>query len=162
MNSFIRLLYAVLIAVAVVTFVGVGVNSVYPGPKAPEYPQASSAVKDPSTDPEFQKQQREFDKKYQNHRNEQKEHDKKLSMILVPLAAVIAGFGLWYFRRADVIGEGVALGGAATSVYAVIAASMADHRLMRFAAVVVLLTSVILVVQTRFKEPAKKTLKKKA
>lgn len=160
MNAFIRLLYAVLIAIAVVVFVGVAINSVYPGPKSPEYPQATSLAEDPSKDTEYQKRQAAFDKSFKEYQNEQKEYSKKLSMILVPLAAAILIGGLWYMKRSDIIGEGIALGGVATSVYGIITASVADHRLMRFAAVTVLLVGAILVVQHRFSEPTAK--KKKA
>lgn len=160
MNAFIRLLYAVLIAISVVVFVGVGINSVYPGPKLPEYPQALSTVKDPSTDKEFQKQQQDYDKSFKKYENEQKQHNKKLSMILVPLAVVIVAGGLWYIKRSEIIGEGIALGGVATSVYGVITASTADHRVMRFVAVTALLVSAILVVQFRFNEPTAKGKKK--
>jgi H+/gluconate symporter-like permease len=161
MNAFIRLLYAVLIAIAVVVFVGVGINSVFPGPKSPEYPHSIAPAKDPSTDKEFQKQQQDFDKSFKDYQNEQKQHSKKLSTILIPLAIIIVAGGLWYMKRSDIIGEGVALGGVGTSVYGVIAASMADHRLLRFLAVTVLLAGAILVVQFRFKEPTKKSIKKK-
>lgn len=160
MNAFIRLLYAALIAIAVVVFVGVGINSVYPGPKMPEHPSASSVVKDPSSDPEYQKQQQAFDTSYKEYQDEQKEYNKTLSMILVPLAAAIIVGGLWYMKRSEIIGEGIALGGVGTSIYGAITASIADHRIMRFTAVTVLLVGAILVVQHRFSEPP--TKKKKA
>lgn len=154
MNSLIRLLYSVLIAISVVVFVGVATSALYPGPKYPE--PAIFGSKGPS-DEEMRKDQQnyqEFDKK-------QKEHQKNVARILVPVAIIVLAGGLWYMRRSEIVGEGIALGGVATSIHAVISSSMGDDRIVRLAAVTTLLVGTILIVRLRFAEPAPAKTKKK-
>ena len=157
MNAFIRLLYALLIAVAVVLFVSVSIYSLYPGPKAPEYPQIYYSA-DGSNDKEGQQAQETYDKQYKEFDAKQKLYQRNVSMIAVGAAIVIVLAGLWYMRKNDIIGEGLALGGVGVSLYAVITSMIADHRIMRFVAVSTLLVSALVLVHRRFidKPPVKK------
>lgn len=151
MNAFIKLLYAILIAVTVVVFTGVAVYSLYPSPKAPEYPSYSYTGAEP--DPEIQNKQQDFDKQLKAYQDKEKSYQKNVTMILLPLAVVIVGAGLFLIKRSDVIGEGLALGGIATSIYATISASIADARLLRLLAVTLLLVSTLLLANRKFMAP---------
>lgn len=156
MNAFIRLLYALLIAVAVVLFVSVSIYSLYPGPKAPEYPQIYYSA-DGSNDKEGQEAQQQYEKQYKDFNDQQKQYQRNVSMFAVGAAVVIVLAGLWYMRRNEIIGEGIALGGVGVSLYAVITSMIADHRIMRFIAVTTLLAGSLLLVHRRFMEkPATK------
>lgn len=145
MNTFIRLLYSLLIAGAVITFVGVSVNTFYPGPTAPAYapiPDKSGQID--------QTQEAMYRKAYDAYQADQKAYSRMVSIVLSVLVAVIMASGLWLRRRADIIGEGLALGGIGTSIYAVVMASTADDRIMRFAAVSVFLAATIVIVYVQF------------
>lgn len=137
MNAFIRLLYAVLIAVSVAVFVGMAIYSFYPGPKAPDYTSYSS----------------NYHTTYTNYRADEKIYEKKVTYIVLPAAALSLAAGLQVMRRSEVIGEGLALGGVATSVYGIITASIADSRPLRFVAVTFLLASALLLAGVRFGSP---------
>jgi hypothetical protein len=152
MNAFIRLLYALLIAVSVGLFVGISINSVYPGPKMPEYPSSNYASPSEADQAKYQKQQQDFDKQYKDFRSKEKNYQRNVSIIAVVGAVVIVALGLWYLRRNEIIGEGLALGGLGVGLYAVITAMVADHRIMRLVAVTILLASALLVVHRRFIE----------
>lgn len=152
MNAFIRLLYALLIAVAVGLFVGISINSVYPGPKMPEYPNSNYSNPSEAEQAKFQKQQQDFDKQYKDFRSKEKNYQRNVSIVAVVAAVVIVVLGLWYMRRNEIIGEGLALGGIGVGLYAVITAMVAEHRIMRFIAVTTLLASALLVVHRRFIE----------
>lgn len=160
MNTFIRLLYALLIAAAVVTFVGVGINSFYPSPKQPT--PISIPATDKSLGPD-QNQENTYQAAWDRYQADLRTYSRNVSIILMPLAAVAVIGGLWLRKRSDIIGEGVALGGVGNSVYAVVAASMADNRGLRFGAVTLFLASVIIVVYFKFNEkPTGKPAKKRA
>ncbi len=158
MNIFIRLLYSLLIAAAVVAFVGVGINTFYPSPKQP------TDIVMPATDKALgpdQNQKDDYQQAWERYQAELSTYNRNVSIILMPLAAVAVIGGLWLRNRSDIIGEGVALGGVGNSIYSVIASSIADNRGLRFGAVTLFLASVIVVVYFKFNEkpagtPAKK------
>lgn len=154
MNALIRLLYSVLIAVSVVVFVGVATSALYPGPKLPE--PAIYGSKGPS-DEQMQKDQQSW----QDYENKRKEHQHNIAKVLVPVAVIVLAAGLWYMRRSEIIGEGIALGGVGSSIYAVVSSSMGDDRVLRLAAVTTLLVGAILIVRQRFAEPTVTKGKKK-
>lgn len=147
MNSLIRLLYALLVAASVVTFVGLGVYSFYLPPKAPAYPDYSYTG---SGDAAYERTSKEYDKKYKAYEKKQKNYQRNVTYAVLPLAVFFVLTGLYLFRRSDVIGEGVALGGIATSIYAIITASIAEARILRFLAVTLLLVGVLLLTYRRF------------
>lgn len=149
MNAFIRLLYAALIAIAVVVFVGVGVSAVYPGPKMPEYPNMSF-TSDITKDPEAQKKQTDYDKQYKAYEEKRKAHSENVAKITAGLAVVIVLAGLYYMRRDELIGEGVTLGGVATSIHAIVSAETAEDRVMRLVSVTIFLVATLAIVQRRF------------
>lgn len=150
MNTFIRLLYSLLIAAAVVTFVGVGIYTFYPAPKAPVYPEVVS-TKGESIGPSAE-QQRSYNKANEQYQKDNVAYSRNISLVGTVLAAGIIVGGLYVRRRADIIGEGLSLGGIATSIYAVAMASIADDRVMRFIAVTVFLAGAILVVYIQFND----------
>ncbi len=161
MNALIRLLYSLLIAGAVVAFIGVGAHTVYPGPEFPD--PGFQSFSSNASDEQLNKEQQENDKKWRQFQDKQKEQNKNVTYIVLASAVVVTGLGLLLIkRRSDVVGEGFSLGGVATSLYAVITASMADHDLLRFLAVTLLLVSSVVLAHKRFIEPqTKKSAKKK-
>lgn len=160
MNTFIRLLYAILIAAAVVTFVSVGVYTFYPAPKAPEYPHGP-AIATKAEGPS-EAEQRAYEDALTAYQDASKVYNRNISIIGTSLAVVIVAGGLYVRRRSDIIGEGLALGGIATSVYGITTAVMADDRVMRFLAVTVFLASAIVVVYVQFNDRATKAPTKKS
>ena len=170
MNTFIRFLYSVLIGAAVAAFVGVGIFSLYQPPKGPEFPDYNSKMtsyyESGPNSPEFMKQQQEFERqnrdfqdKSKKHQDELKKYSQNVSVAVVALAVASLVLGVWMLRQgAEVMGEGLALGGTATSLYGIITASIADARVIRFLAVVVLLGSLLVIAKFKFMEwPLKKS-----
>jgi len=158
MNPFIRLLYALLIAAAMVTFIGVGIYTFYPAPQPPTYPQEivpaeKGIASQPGTPPNNGVD--EYQQAYNNYQNDLKTYQRNVSIIVSVLAVLVVVAGLYIRRRADIIGEGLALGGVGTTIYAVVTASMADDRVMRFVAVTLFLASTIVLVYTLFNDKPK-------
>ncbi|MBI2589251.1 hypothetical protein HYW35_03580 [Candidatus Saccharibacteria bacterium] len=154
MNALIRLLYALLIAGAVVTFVGLGIYSFYQPPKYPQYPNYNSVSAD---DTVYQQQQKEFEKATEAYDKKEKAYQRNVTLAVLPLAVVFVVGGSYWLKRSDVIGEGVALGGIATTMYAIITSSIADARILRFLSVTLLLASVLFVTHRRFYSKELKT-----
>jgi hypothetical protein len=155
MNALIRELYALLIAGAVVAFVGFGISSLYQPPNYPDFPNNNYSGYD---DPTYQQQQNKYDDSVDNYKKSEKNYQRKATYIALPAALVFLLLGLYIFKSSDVIGEGLGLGGAGISIYAIATASISDNRRLRFLAVTVLLLSILVIAHRRFYiKPPKKT-----
>ena len=152
MNTFIRLLYAILIAAAVVTFVGVGIYTFYPSPQQPENPQTPAIAQKGEVSEITQAQQAAYDQAYKQFQDDSKVYSRNISIIGTVMAVGIVAAGLFVRRHNGIIGEGLSLGGIATSIYGVTTAVMSEDRIIRFVAVTVFLASAIVVVYVQFSE----------
>ncbi len=160
MNSFIKLLYSLLIAVSLVMFVGFSIASVYEPPKPPDY---SHPFKENVTPEDQERQHQEYEQQSKAYETAQKDYQRDVTYALLPISIAVLSIGIWMMRRdSEVVGEGLALGGVATSIYAVITSSMADARILRLVAVVILLAGTLLVAQQRFQDTLTPTAKTKA
>ncbi len=156
MNAFIRLLYALLVAGAVVAFTGLAIFSFYQPPKPPQYP--TSDYSSNQTDAEYNREQKIYTAALARHDKDEKSYQRNVTYVLLPAALLAAIVGLYLIRRrSEAIGEGLALGGVAISIYAIITASLADARILRFIAVTILLAVVLLVAHFRFSAPHTKS-----
>lgn len=148
MQALIRLLYALLVAGSVVTFVGFGVYSLHEPPKYPEYSNDYDYSDD--FDSPYHQYDNNYDKQVDEYDKKEKEYMQNVTYIVLSLAVMFVAVGLYLFRKSDVVGEGITLGGIATSVYGLITASIADARALRFVAVTILLVSVLVLTYRRF------------
>lgn len=147
MNAFIRLLYAVVIAGAFVAFVGLGIYSFYQPPKNPDYPSYTD-----SSQAQYDQQQTTYNKQLDAYNKKDKHYYHNVTLVALPVAVVITvgGVILLKSRRFEVIGEGIALGGVATSIYAIIVSSLADANKLRFVAAAILLIAIVVIAHLRF------------
>lgn len=149
MNNFIKLLYALLIAVSVVVFVGVAIFSFYAPPKAPTYPSYTYDSNGQVTK-ETNLAQKKYDADWKQHQKVEDAYQRNVTYIVLPVAALVTAGGLYLMRKPGVLGEGLALGGIATAAYGAITASIADSNPLRFVAVTLILAGVLLVSHARF------------
>lgn len=158
MNAFIRFLYALLVAGAITAFVGFGIYSFYQPPKSPTYPSYNYSYS--YNDAAYKRQQSAYDRATHKYDKDTKAYDKHVTYILLGVSFVSAVAGLYLIRRrSEVIAEGFTLGGVTLSIYAIIEASMADARILRFVAVSLLLIVALAVAHFRFLEPRNKKSK---
>ncbi len=156
MNAFVRLLYALLIAGAVTAFAGVAIFSFYQPPSPPPYPSSNYAYDNPA----YQRQQDSYQRALDKQDKAEKTYNRNVSYMLLPMAILSALAGFYLIRkRSEVIGEGLALGGVAISIYAIIMASLADARILRLATVSMLLVVALLTAHFRFMSPQHKKSK---
>jgi ABC-type Fe3+ transport system permease subunit len=148
MQALIRLLYALLIACSVVAFVGFGTYSLYEPPKDIDYSNNYDYSDD--YDSPYQIQERKIDKQRDQYDKDVKTYHRNVTYIVLASSAIFTVLGLLLYRKSDVFGEGLALGGIATSIYAIVAASDAEARILRFLAVTLLLVSALLLTYRRF------------
>ncbi len=153
MNPFVRLIYALLIAAAMVSFIGVGIYTFYPEPQPPTYPQQTQplekGIAQPAS-PANNSDTNEYQQAYDGYQTDLKAYYRNVSIVGSALAVITVAVGLYIRRRTDVIGEGLAFGGVGGAIYAIVTASIGDDRIMRFVAVTLFLASALLIVYTEF------------
>ena len=81
---------------------------------------------------------------------ENKSYQKKIAITTLPISAIIAGLGVYLFKKNRVIGEGIALGGAGVAIYAIYAASQSQVKALTFLSISILLATSILVAWRQF------------
>lgn len=159
MQTFIKFLYSLFIAGALVAFVGFGTLAIYQQPKEPEYP---TSTYDYSYDydyesPAAQQTQRDYDKAYETFQDDEKNYLRNITIIALASVPVLVIVGIILFRKSDVISEGLVLGGAGVSIYAANIARATDKPVLGFAAAILLLASLLLITYVRFSVITKKT-----
>jgi hypothetical protein len=117
-NKVLKLVYTFFLGLLLAIFVGVGVNTFYPGPKAPEYPTSINTYgKEP--DAEQLAKQKEFDQKMEQHNKDSKPYNRNVSMLTLAAAVIFLAVSIMYEKRIKIIADGVMLGGLFTLLYSI-------------------------------------------
>ena len=111
---FLKGLYVVAIAVALILLVIVGVEAFYPAPAYPEYPEPQP----PYDSPEYQEWEQGWMEIREAYYQEAAVHHRNIFFIVLPLGAVFAVVGTFIRRRLDIFGAGLILGGIGTMIFA--------------------------------------------
>jgi hypothetical protein len=115
-NRILRLIYTFFLGLLLAIFVGVGINTFYPGPEAPEYPVTLNSYGKEMTK-EQEQLQRKFDLKQEAYNEKMKPYNRNVS-IMVLFAAVLAMIiSFVYEKKIRIIADGVMLGGLFMLLY---------------------------------------------
>ena len=118
-NKIIQAIYTLFLGVLLALFVGVGINTFYPGPKAPEYPAESQAYKTDPT-PAQDIKQKEFDAKMKAYDQSNQTHSRNTSMIALIAAILLLVVSVFAQDKLKELTDGVMLGGFFTLLYSII------------------------------------------
>jgi hypothetical protein len=115
---FLRGLYVVAIAVALVLLVVAGVQAFYP---VPQYPDCYELLGLPPNydSPEYEEWQQECTSIVDEYQQEAATHDRNIFLVVLPLGVVFAVVGTFVQRRTSIFGAGLILGGIGTMIFAV-------------------------------------------
>lgn len=115
-NKILKLIYTFFLGLLIAIFIGVGINTFYPGPKQPQFPiELNTYGKDPSS--EQVKVQRNWDKQMEQHNNDMKPYNRNVSIITMVGAVILLTISMMYEKRIKIISDGVMLGGLFTLLY---------------------------------------------
>lgn len=118
-NRILQLVYTFFLGLLLALFVGVGVNTFYPGPEPPEYPTELNTLGKEPSEQELAKQQ-EFDKASRQHEEDMKPYNRNVSIITLTAAVLLLAVSMLLEKRSiSVIPDGVMLGGLFTLLYSV-------------------------------------------
>ncbi len=114
----------------VALFVGLGIDTFYPGPLEPERPLKLSSL-DPASE-QARELEMEFEKKQRQFEADFKIYSRNVSLISLAAAVLILVSSLTFLSPMKTIAEGVLLGGVFITCYAIIQGMMTDDSRFRF------------------------------
>jgi len=106
------------LGVLLAIFVGVGINTFYPGPKVPEFPiELNTYGKEQSLTPKQIAVQKDWDKKTEQHNKNMKPYNQNVSIVTLTAAIVLLVTSMVFEKRIKIIADGVMIGGLFTLLY---------------------------------------------
>lgn len=115
-NKILKLVYTFFLGLLIAIFVGVGINTFYPGPKPPVFPlELNSYGKELNTDE--LKVQKQWDRSMEEHNKLMKPYNRNVSLISLVAAVVLLAVSLVYEKKIKVMADGVMLGGLFVLLY---------------------------------------------
>lgn len=117
-SKMLQLVYTFFLGVLIAVFVGVGINTFYAPPKAPEFPVELNSYGKDLTSQQAEKQ-REFDSQNLAYQNELKPYNRNVSIMAMSAAVILLAISILFENRIKVIADGIMLGGLFTLLYSI-------------------------------------------
>jgi len=155
----IKLIYTIFLALLVALFVGFGIDTFYPSPESPRYPDELNSPKiDCSSCAETadEKTAREnFNQVQEKYQEDSKVYNRNVSIIALAAVIIILIFSLTLLSKIKMIADGILLGGVFTTAYGIIRGLMSDSSRFRFFIIAVGLLIAFVLGYLKFIRPKK-------
>lgn len=152
-NKMLTFLYSIFLGLLLAIFIGVGVNTFYPGPKPPQYPVELNTYGKELTDEQLATQQA-YEITSREHEEKMKPYNRNVSMITLSAAVLLLALSLFLEKRnIKVISDGVMLGGLFTLLYSLGRGFAAQDSKYTFVVITVGLVIVLYLGYHRFVRP---------
>jgi len=155
-NKVMKIVYTFFLGALLALFVGLGIQTFYPGPEMPEYPVemeyggGGPLAEGGRLTEEQQQVEREYDRQMEQWQDEQSDYHRNVSIASLAGAVLLLVLSLVVERRNRVLTNGIMLGGLFTLLYAIGRSFASQETATTFAAVSVGLAVVLLVGYRRF------------
>src|SRR5687768_11545642 len=152
----LKVIYAFFVGILLAIFVGVGISTFYPEPKAPETPAIyTKASVDPTT-AEFKEQEAAFTEAQKKYSKDVSDYNRNVSIISLVTAVAFLTVGLLMSARIHVLSDGLLLGGVFTLIYGLIRGFISEENTFRFIIVTVGLIVAMVLGYIKFIKPEQK------
>jgi hypothetical protein len=161
-NQVLKLVYTFFVGLLLAIFVGVGVNTFYEPPKAPDYSNFGQYRDEGPTDEQIAEQ----DRAWKEYEESSQPYSRNVSIITLVAAVALLAISLAFEKRLKFIADGIMLGGLFTLIYSIGHGFASQDSKYIFLAVTVGLVAVLYLGYHRFvrntdglkkrKKPAKK------
>lgn len=119
-NNVLKLVYTFFLGILLAIFIGVGISTFYPGPKAPEFPTSLNTYgKDPTLTTDQIAVQKDYDAKMAKFNESQKPYSRNVSIITLVSSVILLSASLLLEKKIRFISDGVLLGGLFTLIYSI-------------------------------------------
>jgi len=142
MGHVMQIIYMIFLGIIIALFFGLGIDTFYPGPTAPEYPvvlQSEQYKTVPVTTQTAEElaAQKQYDAAQAQYQKDMKPYSRNVALIAMGLAILALVLSLTVLIRWEVIANGVLLGGIFTMGYSVIMGMQSEDTRFRFLLVTV-------------------------
>ncbi len=134
----LKAIYTFFLGLLLALFVGLGVSSFYPEPKAPVYPDNAQTVHyddEQAISDSTKLDQEKWDHDYQEYTKALQRYDRNVSIIVLSAAVVMLVLSLVLQKRIDMLSDGLLLGGVFTLVYSIFRSFSGNDNRYSFAVV---------------------------
>lgn len=152
-NKLLTFIYSLFLGVVLALFVGLGINTFYPGPQAPEYPTSINQLENEKTPEEITKEEREYSAKQDEYQKNVQDYSLNVSIITIVIAVGLLATSLFISNRQKIIANGVLLGGLFTLLYSLIRGMISGDSKFLFIIVTIALGVVLYLGYRRFSLP---------
>ena len=118
-NKILKLVYTFFLGLLIAVFVGVGVNTFYPGPKMPDYTISLSTPVAGDVSKTDTAAQQNYDAKYKKYTEAVKPYNRNVSIIILISAILLLVASIYTEKKMQIISDGVMLGGLFTLLYSI-------------------------------------------
>lgn len=118
-NNVLKLVYTFFLGLLIAGFIGVGVDTFYPGPKMPEYPTSLPSSVTNEVSAKETAAQNDYDVKYKQYTATSKTYNRNVSIVILVAAVVLLTVSIFTEKKIRIISDGVMLGGLFTLVYSI-------------------------------------------
>lgn len=152
----IKPIYTIFLALLIALFVGLGVDTFYPGPEFPQYPVELEQVEDCCEETTEQQMLRiEFNQAQRQFEEEFKPYSRNVSIISLVAAIIILVLSLTLLAKIEMIADGILLGGVFVTGYSIIRGFMSDSSEFRFLIITIGLIIALVLGYIKFIRPKK-------
>jgi len=129
----IKPIYTLFLALLIALFVGLGIDTFYPGPEAPRYPLELEQVKVGCEETiEQQTLRKEFNEAQEKFIEEFKPYSRNVSIISLVASIIILVLSLTLLAKIKMIADGILLGGVFLTAYSIMRGFMSESSEFRF------------------------------
>ena len=152
----IKPIYTIFLALLIALFVGFGIDTFYPGPKAPQYPIELDEVKVGCEETiEQQTLRKEFNQAQNQFLEEFKPYSRNVSIISLVASIIILVLSLTLLAKIKMIADGILLGGVFVTAYGIVRGFMSDSSEFRFLIITIGLIIALVLGYIKFIRPKK-------
>lgn len=118
-NPILRGIYTLFLGLLMALFIGVGIDTFYPGPTAPEYPVVLNTYSGKTMSTEQEQAQREFDIKMDQYNKEMMPYNRNVSIIALTASVLLLVVSIVFENRIKIISDGVMTASLFTLIYGI-------------------------------------------
>ncbi len=134
----IKPIYTIFLSLLIALFVGLGIDTFYPGPESPKYPLELDQVKQGCEETlEQQTLRKEFNASQEKFMEELKPYNRNVSVVSLVASIIILILSLTLLSKIKMIADGILLGGVFVTAYGIIRGLMTEDSQFRFLIVTV-------------------------
>lgn len=150
-NNVMKIVYTFFLGALLALFVGLGIQTFYPGPEMPEPTSGMEFVPESSTPTEEQREEMaENERQWRQWQEDQQTYSRNVAVVALGASVVLLGLSLVLEKRNRVLTNGIMLGGLFTLLYAIGRSFASTETTMTFIAVGVGLAVVLFLGHRRF------------